>query len=744
MTIGNLFTTRRKHLLIGAGIGLCILAAPAGVAANGTQRSGPSHAPTAQQILTPSATNHGGTPPTTGSGSNQQPSSSGHSGGTLDSCGYDPTVAPVFGEDDVMEGATIVTTPSASGTATRIAAFGADEKGIYWPASGTDAQGRPENPSVFVTDITSNPSSRSGDWQNGGTGNSSPDGVFGYTTNTIGVTATLKSAIPDPFSFTFAGGKLNAEAVWLASSISSLTPGHTYRFQLMVHDGDQNHTSQGGDVGEACVNLTIPPSPAPPNCYPTKSVSTGDGTPVASGTLLTYTVTLTNNGTAGPCVLNDIDTLLGGATLTNITVNPPTLGSFTPAAPTSIPFQWSIASLGAGQSASFTMTANAIGSAAGAEVDNTATVITGCTATAAHPCTVTVHTPLNPPPAGPECTPNKTANPSGSVPVGAVVTYTVTMTNNGASPGDCALTDVLSATSDTTINVTQLPSPPAGTTMTILNGACTPTQCSELPLTINWSVPGLAPGASKHFTMQVTVTGAGSTNNSISSASLNGTITNTATSTAFCTANCIIIVNNPVTFALTKSVSPTGTLTGPFPETVTYTVTLKNTSANPAVTGVLVDDVLSGTAGFTVDDSSFKGPADMSAVTKVGDGHYQWTIPADDLPAGGAASVTFTAAVSNATNQDTSTTASCIDSVSSGTLCADNVATALGMKVHVQNPLSPAPASSVQAITTTPSTGITNEMNIAVAGFLFLGGLGLVLLGLLAKAPAVAPRRTRS
>jgi hypothetical protein len=32
-----------------------------------------------------------------------------------------------------------------------------------------------------------------------------------------------------------------------------LISGHTYRFYVMVHDGDQN--KDGGDVGQACVNL---------------------------------------------------------------------------------------------------------------------------------------------------------------------------------------------------------------------------------------------------------------------------------------------------------------------------------------------------------------------------------------------------------------------------------------------------------------------------------------------------------
>jgi hypothetical protein len=33
-----------------------------------------------------------------------------------------------------------------------------------------------------------------------------------------------------------------------------LVAGHRYRAQFIVHDGDQN--KDGGDVGQACVNLT--------------------------------------------------------------------------------------------------------------------------------------------------------------------------------------------------------------------------------------------------------------------------------------------------------------------------------------------------------------------------------------------------------------------------------------------------------------------------------------------------------
>ena len=37
-----------------------------------------------------------------------------------------------------------------------------------------------------------------------------------------------------------------------------LVPGNLYRFQFMVHDGDQNKV--GGDTGQACVSVRMPPA----------------------------------------------------------------------------------------------------------------------------------------------------------------------------------------------------------------------------------------------------------------------------------------------------------------------------------------------------------------------------------------------------------------------------------------------------------------------------------------------------
>jgi hypothetical protein len=140
--------------------------------------------------------------------------------------------------------------------------------------------GRPMFPALFVTDITTNTSDRSGDWQQGTLASRvahPPDDVYGTwksATRLVNKTTspfTVTTAVdPDPAknnwnlgagSDTPAGGLAalknegyGAEASWNGSSLGLLS-GHAYRLQFMDHDGDQNKS--GGDAGEACVNIAI-------------------------------------------------------------------------------------------------------------------------------------------------------------------------------------------------------------------------------------------------------------------------------------------------------------------------------------------------------------------------------------------------------------------------------------------------------------------------------------------------------
>jgi hypothetical protein len=137
--------------------------------------------------------------------------------------------------------------------------------------NAADPYGRPLSPMVFVTDLSLNPGSRVGDWQQGGTAYR-PNKLFGTWkgnvatvdyTKTPAKTTYVTDANPaknnlnlgagaNPVPAGVANQGYSAEIVWSAASLG-LDPTHNYRLQFMIHDGDQNKT--GGDVGQACMNI---------------------------------------------------------------------------------------------------------------------------------------------------------------------------------------------------------------------------------------------------------------------------------------------------------------------------------------------------------------------------------------------------------------------------------------------------------------------------------------------------------
>lgn len=137
---------------------------------------------------------------------------------------------------------------------------------------------RPMYPALFFTDITDNPSNTDGDWQFYGSPHI-PDQVCGVwkgasrtvdhrtSPPTITVTPDADPSFPQnkwnlgTTQFNTSGlpaGEWGSIATWNVDDIG-LIPYHSYRFQVMVHDGDQNQV--GGDAGEACINFYIPPNP---------------------------------------------------------------------------------------------------------------------------------------------------------------------------------------------------------------------------------------------------------------------------------------------------------------------------------------------------------------------------------------------------------------------------------------------------------------------------------------------------
>jgi hypothetical protein len=137
-----------------------------------------------------------------------------------------------------------------------------------------DTCARPMWPALFITDITSNPSSQAGDWQWGGKP-IPPSAIYGtwkaavrtvdYTRGTIPQISVLPDADPPRNDWNLGTGipvpaGIQSEGYttlvsWQVGALG-LASGHSYRLQFMVHDGDQHYT--GGDVGQNCVDLQVP------------------------------------------------------------------------------------------------------------------------------------------------------------------------------------------------------------------------------------------------------------------------------------------------------------------------------------------------------------------------------------------------------------------------------------------------------------------------------------------------------
>jgi hypothetical protein len=148
--------------------------------------------------------------------------------------------------------------------------------GLSGDQAGTDKYDRPVFPALFVTDITDDPSSRSGDWEQKATVAYPPTKICGRwkaairtvdkTSSPPKVTITTDS---DPSSNDWNLGSgadeppgglsslptlgWGSEVAWDLRSLG-LIPGHTYRLYFMLHKGK----STDGDAAHACATVQIP------------------------------------------------------------------------------------------------------------------------------------------------------------------------------------------------------------------------------------------------------------------------------------------------------------------------------------------------------------------------------------------------------------------------------------------------------------------------------------------------------
>lgn len=612
-------TTQRQLIMVSAGALLCLFAAPAGVLAG-----------TADTRVIPPST--AGKPFLTMTTGDHSAGSSPHSIGG-DSCGYptatrSPLTATTFSESTVTQGIEVIGT----GSSAKIAAFTADEKGLLLgigatPFSGSgpqhvtdpslgdltakDPSGRLLYPTIFVTDITSDPSSRAGDWQQGGAPSTSLSDVFGtWTTATLvaGSYTPIPPSVSNPNwdlgpgadqpPATAQSDRYNAEVRWNASDLH-LTPGHNYRFQVITHDGDQNKS--GGDAGEVCTTLTLPVAAF----HMTKTVSPTGSVPV--GTELTYTVTESNTSTTSGDAGTVTDTIntVGGATYAIVAGSlHTTQGTATLANPT---ISWPVGVLPGGTSAVLTvkLTVTAAGTGPTSAVVNTAVnPSTNCAAANDAACTTT--TALT------QFRLAKSVVPGLAVTVGTPLHYSVTITNAGQAAGDPGtVIDTITTTGGATYAVTTAPSSAAGT----VTGANP---------TYTWNPGTMAAGSSATLTATLTVTGTGAgPNSAIDNTAVNSSSNCVQPNTAGCTTT------NPVTnFQLAKTVSPAGPV--PLGTPLTYTVTITNLTGTAGDPGVVHDTpALVGGAAFDVIRTAVDaGSLVASRVDGPRPASYDWTVGA--------------------------------------------------------------------------------------------------------------------
>jgi len=212
-------------------------------------------------------------------------------------------VTLLYGDEHAMTlGVRQVVVKSAAGTTTTdypVSPLSVSPSSVVNPQTGTNALTgdnsgldpslRPLWPVLYVTDVTKDPNSRAGDWQMGGRP-INPNAVYGTwksavrtvdkttTPPTVSVTPDTDPAKNDwnfgnndPVPTGLKNEGWSSEVKWGVT----FQPGHSYRLQVLVHDGDQNKV--GGDSGEACIVFCAGGNTTPPPKCPNNVGTCGEG-----------------------------------------------------------------------------------------------------------------------------------------------------------------------------------------------------------------------------------------------------------------------------------------------------------------------------------------------------------------------------------------------------------------------------------------------------------------------------------
>ena len=322
--------------------------------------------------------------------------------------------------------------------------------------------------------------------------------------------------------------------------------------------------ADGSAIGNRSNNIQASAILGPSAFTITKSATPN---PAMPGETVYYTITVTNNGgSAGSTTFTDTN----DSDVTNIspTVTPSDGGGCTESGtPMGQTINCTTGSLNPGDSETFTYTADMPTSFTGG--DGTDTCPSGQfpipnTATLANKQQATVVVCVI---ASPNFTISKTANPTTANP-GQMVTYTITVTNNGTAPGSTSFTD----TNDPNVtNVTFVPpTSPSG-------GTCSPAGGTNLSCTTST----IDAGASQIFTVTADMPTSFTTSSGNSTCEF-PVIDTVQIAKGGPSSKATVCVTASPSFFITKTAKPTSATPG---QLVTYTITVTNKGSAPGSTG---------------------------------------------------------------------------------------------------------------------------------------------------------------
>jgi uncharacterized repeat protein (TIGR01451 family) len=487
----------------------------------------------------------------------------GASGGGGCQPGQFPVIDTVTLTEGGSSGATVCVTASPAFTITKSASPTSATPGQQVTYTITVTNGGSASGSTGFTD-TNDPTvthvTFAGSTPNGGSCT-----LVSGTTNLTCTTSTINPGASQIFTVT-------ADMPASFSGTSGTAPCGTNQFPVI-----DTVTLTGGGSSNATVCVT-----ANPAFVINKTASPTTANP---GQLVTYTITVTNDGTA-PGSTGFTDT--NDPTVTNVTFvgSSPKGGACSPVSGTTN-LDCTTSRLKVGASQVFTVTANMPTSFTGSPgpgcgmnqfpVIDTVTLSNGGSSGA----TVCVT-------ASPNLVLHKSANPTSTTP-GGTVTYTITVANNGAAPGSTSFSD------------SSNPAPQSISTVTVSGGSGT---CTETGTTINCLTGTLNPGQTETFTYTAVMPasfsgnpgggGCGPNQFPVVNTVVPTTVTVSSTSTTVCvtaTPNLTLAKSAAITDGSGHPISPPAT-TG---DDIVYTLTYGNTGTADANNTVITDTVPAGT-----------------------------------------------------------------------------------------------------------------------------------------------------